>query len=157
MRRPVQVLAKLLRERQLTIAFAESMTCGYLAQQLGNVPKTSEIFLGGIVCYNVAVKSSLLNVPASVIEKYTPESHQVTARLARQLKKRIDADICAAVTGLASPGGSESDTKPVGTVFFALYYRGKLYRLRSRFTGSPQEIKRKAADRFFRFIVRQLG
>jgi nicotinamide-nucleotide amidase len=60
------------------------------------------------------------------------------------LSKLIKADIYAALTGLASEGGSETKNKPVGTVFFCILYKKKLFRSRKLFRGSPLEIKKKA-------------
>ena len=121
-------IVKFLKENNLTIAFAESVTCGLAAHQLSVVKGTSEVLKGSIVCYDEKVKCNLLKVPQSILKKYTAESQQVTEAMTKNLKKLISADIYAAVTGLASDGGSESKSKPVGTVFFSVLFRNKLYK-----------------------------
>ena len=156
MKRPVQILANFLKEKQLTIAFAESMTCGMVAHKVGTVSGTSDFFMGSIICYDEQVKRKLFKVSKELINKYTTESQQVTDALALSLKKIIPADICASVTGLAAPGGSESKSKPVGTVFYSILFKGKMVRLKKKFNGSPLQIRKKACDEFFKFLVLSL-
>jgi len=153
MKRPEQKLFDFLKEQSLTIAFAESMTCGMAAMKVGNVSGTSEAFLGSIVCYDASVKTDLLKVPPQLIKKYTAESQQVTDKMAQLLTKKMRADISAGITGLAAPGGSETKQKPVGTVFISLYLKGKLFRKKKKFNGSPLEIKKKACDELFTFTL----
>jgi nicotinamide-nucleotide amidase len=156
MKRPVQQLADLLKKNNLTIAFAESMTCGMIAHKLGTISGTGDIFPGSIVCYDQKIKIKLFKVKKVLLDKYTAESQQVTDALAVNLKKLITADIHAAITGLASPGGSETKIKPVGTVFFAFTFRNKLFKAKRKFNGSPLEIRKKAVELFFEIINRSL-
>jgi nicotinamide-nucleotide amidase len=65
-------------------------------------------------------------------------------------------DVSAAITGLAAPGGSETKQKPVGTVFISVYFKRKLYRDKKKFNGSPLEIKEKACDEMFIYILNVL-
>ena len=143
-------------EKKLTIALAESVTCGLAAHQLNIVKGTSEIFMGSIICYNEKVKTDLLNINPSMIKKYTAESRQVTDALAKNLPRFIEADVYAAITGLSAPGGSETEDKPVGTIFFSIFYRGKLTRERKVFRGSPLEIKKKACKELFKILIYKL-
>jgi nicotinamide-nucleotide amidase len=152
MKRPIQVLTNFLKDSQLTISFAESMTCGLIAHKFGTISGTSEILSGSIVCYSEEVKIKVLRVNKRLIEMHTAESQQVTDALAKNLKKIISTDIHAALTGLAAPGGSETKTKPVGTVFFSFIYKNKIYRLRKKFNGTPLQVKDKACDELFSFI-----
>ena len=156
MKRPVQQLVARLLDQSLTIAFAESVTCGLAAHMIGSVPNTSEVFMGSIVCYDAAVKKSILKIPDAILKKHSAESAEVTKRLARNLSNHIKADIYLAVTGLAAPGGSESKAKPVGTVFHAMQFRGKIYQQRVRYTGTPLQIKKKAVDGMFAFVIKHI-
>ena len=80
----------------------------------------------------------------------------MTDLLANNLCKIIPADICAAITGLAAPGGSETKIKPVGTVFYSFVFRRKMLKQRKYFKGSPLEIRKKACDYLFKFIIQEL-
>ncbi|MDQ3047375.1 MAG: nicotinamide-nucleotide amidohydrolase family protein [Bacteroidota bacterium] len=152
MQRNSTKLVKLLTEKKLTLALAESMTCGLAAHQLSAVFGTSEVFLGSIVCYTPEMKCQTLGVSPSLIKKHTAESPEVTDLLAISLKKQINASIYAAITGLASRGGSESKNKPVGTVFFSVYYKKKMYRETLLFIGGPLQVRKKACKELYAFI-----
>jgi nicotinamide-nucleotide amidase len=156
MKRPEQILANFLKENKLTIAFAESITCGLAANKLGTINGTSDILSGSIVCYSEEVKIKLLGVDKNLIEKDTAESQTVTDAMALNLSKLIPADIHAATTGLAAPGGSETKSKPVGTVFYSVRFKNKLYKMNKRFYGSPLQVKEKACSELFKFITRKI-
>ena len=49
---------------------AESLTGGLFQSEITSVPGSSDIFTGGFVTYSDAVKTQLLNVPASLIQQY---------------------------------------------------------------------------------------
>lgn len=146
-------LVQTLRQKQLTLALAESVTCGIAAHQLSTCIGTSDVLMGSIVCYSPDVKVSLLGIGERTIARHTPESQAVTDLLARRLKRLISADIYAAVTGLAAPGGSETKQKPVGTVFLSVLYRNKLYKQRVLFRGTPTEIRKKASSALYLLIL----
>ena len=138
----------------MTLAFAESMTCGLAAHSLSSVKGVSEVLIASMVCYHEKAKTGLLRVPSALIKKYTAESQEVTDRMATELAKIVDADICAAITGLAAEGGSETRDKPVGTVFFSIVLNGKLHSYKHRFRGSPLSIRKKSCRFLFRTILK---
>jgi nicotinamide-nucleotide amidase len=156
MKREERILANFLKEHKLKIAFAESMTCGLLAHKLGTVNGTADFFSGSIVCYDPLVKTKLLKIKKRLIERYTCESQQVTDALAFNLRKIIPADVHAALTGLAAAGGSESRSKPVGTVFYSVVLGKRSYKMRKIFKGSPLQIRKRASAYFFKFIYDRL-
>jgi PncC family amidohydrolase len=151
MKRKVNQLVKYLKENELTIALAESMTCGLASHQLSTVKGTSEVLKGSIVCYDEEVKTSLCRVKPSLVKRYTAESQEVTDALAKNLCHCFEADVYAAITGLAAPGASESKAKPVGTVFFSVVYKNELHCLKKVFKGTPLEIKKKACRALYEF------
>lgn len=126
--------------KELTISFVESASTGRLIYDFTSVPDCGQIVKGSIVCYDRTVKESLLKVPAEIIDQYSAESEEVTHLLAEGLKSLIPADIIVAVTGLASPGGSESDGKPVGTMFIHIIIGEKNLKSKLQFEGDPNEI-----------------
>src|ERR1044071_8207943 len=90
---------KVLREKKLRLALAESMTGGMVAEEIAACQGASEVLAGSIVCYTPEVKTGLMRIPKKLVEQFTCESAQVTEALARQLEKLIDADVHAAITG----------------------------------------------------------
>lgn len=144
---------KTLKDKQLTLALAESVTCGLASHKLSTCKGISDVLTGSIVCYTPQVKLNLLKVSKTLINTYTCESTQVTEALAKKLSRLIDADIHAAITGLASAGGTETKKKPVGTIFFSMKYKGKVFNEKMIFKGSPLTIREKACDAFYKFIL----
>ena len=140
--------SKLIADRNLKIAFAESATAGWMASEFSLTPYSGDILLGGIVCYDACIKQELFEVPKRIIDKYTPESAEVTKMLAEGLGKFFKSDIAVAVTGLTTPGGSETPEKPVGTMFIHILLPGRKYcSHREVFTGEPKEIISQAIQR----------
>lgn len=147
-------LVQLLREKNLCLALVESVTCGLASHQLSTCIGTTEVFKGSIVCYAPEVKTTLLKINAALIRKYTAESQQVTDALAARLGSLIEADIYGAITGLAAPGGSESRSKPVGTIFISVMYKGQLHKEKKLFRGTPTEIRKKACLALYKKIIK---
>jgi nicotinamide-nucleotide amidase len=131
--------SQLIADKGLTVAFAESATAGWLCSEFALTPNSGKVLMGGITCY-ASLKESLLKVPHELILRHTPESQEVTDELARRLPALIKADICIGVTGLTTPGGSETPDKPVGTMFVSLLIGRHLISRRWVFKGSCEEI-----------------
>lgn len=147
-----QHLMHSLTRSGLTIALAESVTCGLASCALGSLEGAGEAFKGSIISYGADVKTTLLQVKKELIEKYSAESMEVTEAMAKGLKKIIDADICAAITGLATAGGSETPEKPVGTIFVSARFKSRFISEKKVFSGTPQKIKDDAARFLFSTI-----
>ncbi|MEZ0128632.1 CinA family protein [Flavobacterium sp. LBUM151] len=145
--------SKTIASKEWNIAFAESATAGRLAAEFSMTEKSGDILRGGIVCYEVFVKEQLLNVPHSVIEKYTPESAEVTRILAQQTLKIFNSKIAVGITGLTTPGGSETKEKPVGTMFFHIITPNDKISHREVFNGTPEEIVLQAIDKTAQLIM----
>ncbi|MBK0379256.1 CinA family protein [Mucilaginibacter segetis] len=140
MEQKIAACARALAEKQLTVAFVESATAGWLCSEFALTEQAGEVLQGGITCYDASLKESLLGVPHPLIEIFTPESQEVTDELARGLKHLIPADIAVAVTGLTAPGGSETAEKPVGTMFVSALIRRNLISRRFTFSGNREAI-----------------
>ncbi|MFD2872643.1 CinA family protein [Mucilaginibacter ximonensis] len=140
MERKIELCSKLMADKGMTIAFAESATAGWLCSEFALTEQSGKVLKGGITCYDASLKESLLGVPHETIERFTPESQEVTDELARRLPQLIPADIHVAVTGLTTPGGSETPDKPVGTMFISAMVNSTLHRERKVFSGDCERI-----------------
>jgi nicotinamide-nucleotide amidase len=109
----VERIAELATDREISIATAESLTCGTLSKELGAGPNAADWFVGGVVAYQEPVKFEVLGVD---------EGPVVTAQCAEQMatgaRKLLGADIAVSATGVGGP--DESEGKPAGTVFVAI-------------------------------------
>jgi nicotinamide-nucleotide amidase len=143
------------RARSFHIAVAESCTGGLLAKRLTDTPGSSDVFRGGVVAYDNALKTSLLDVPLELIKRHGAVSEEVARAMALGAARRLDADLTAAVTGIAGPGGGTPD-KPVGTVWFATALQGDVATLRSVIPGSRSEMRARAAQAGLYLLIRRL-
>lgn len=132
--------SKLMAEKGLTVAFAESATAGWLCSEFALTEESGKVLKGGIACYDADLKVSLLHVPQQLIDRFTPESMEVTREMAYRLKDIIPSDIQITVTGLTTPGGSETPEKPVGTMFVFALINGRETSFRKVFKGSCEQI-----------------
>lgn len=149
--------SELLAQHGLTIAFAESATAGFLSFLFSLANRSGEVLKGGITCYDACVKEDVLHVPAALIERFTPESLEVSAAIADSLASMIPATIHVGITGLTKPGGSESPEKPVGTMFTAIKAKNWQVSDRSTFSGNEQQIIAAAASNLCHIIQRKLA
>lgn len=138
------------------IAFAESASAGRMCAEFSMANYSGKILRGGIVCYEVFVKEQFLSVPHIIIEKHTPESAEVTEILAQQAAKLFNSKITVAITGLTTPGGSESEEKPVGTIFLSIITPSKKINHREVFNGPPEEIVLQAIDKTAELIIKSI-
>jgi nicotinamide-nucleotide amidase len=143
----VRECVRLLATHQKRISCAESATAGHFCSSLSLMPESGKILIGGVVCYDADVKTSLLGIPKAFIDEFTPESSEVTKALVESLPKFFDSEVYLAITGLVSPGGSETPEKPVGTIFIHAKIDDKYYSVRQVFSGSPEQIVLQAVNR----------
>lgn len=135
-----------LKDKGLTVALAESCTGGLLASEFVKATGSSDVLQGSLVVYQPEAKMDLLGVKKKTLDLYTAESQQVTNEMVMGLKKKLNASIYIANTGLAGNGASESKEKPVGTVFVSFLYDGKAEEFRVQFDGDPESIRKKTVD-----------
>ena len=123
-----------------TIATAESCTGGWIAKVLTDIAGSSDVFGYGIVSYSNPAKTTLLNVPAPVIEARGAVSEEVVGWMAQGARQLSAADWAVAVSGIAGPGGGSED-KPVGTVWFAWAGPGETLTDKQVFDGSRDAVR----------------
>ena len=113
------LVGRLLADKQLTLATAESFTGGKIAELITSVPGASAYFLGSIVSYATSIKEGVLDVPSSLIEKHSVVSAEVAQAMAENVRTKMKADYALATTGNAGPTKGDSDAD-IGTVYIAL-------------------------------------
>jgi nicotinamide-nucleotide amidase len=135
-----EVVARVLTENRATIAVAESCTGGLVAEHLTNVPGSSSYFLGGVVCYSNDLKTSMVGVPAELIEAKGAVSSEVALALADGIRKRTGATLGIGITGIAGPGGGTPE-KPVGLVHIGIADERGPREKAIRFPGDRERIR----------------
>ena len=116
-------VVRLLAEKRLTLATAESCTGGLISCRVTDVPGASAVFTHGFVTYANAAKVSLLGVPPADLDAHGAVSEPVARRMAEGALASSGADIAVAVTGIAGPDGGTPE-KPVGTAWIGLAAKG---------------------------------
>jgi nicotinamide-nucleotide amidase len=109
------VIGKLLKERDETVAIAESLTGGELGQRITAVSGSSVYFRGGFMTYTDEMKHKLLGVDEATLKEHTAVSAEVAMQMAEGARIRTGATYGLATTGEAGPESSTG--APVGTVF----------------------------------------
>ncbi len=112
-------VAGMLREREWTIAVAESCTGGELAARLTGPAGASEYVAGGMVVYSNEAKVALAGVDPELIEEHGAVSELLARALSEGVRVRMGVDVGVGVTGVAGPGGG-TEAKPVGLVWLSV-------------------------------------
>jgi len=150
-------VVRLLREKGLKLATAESCTGGLIANRITNVPGASEVFTHGWVTYANEAKSSQLGVPMETIDANGAVSEPVARAMAEGALRESGADIAISVTGIAGPSGG-TEEKPVGTAWLALAAKDtatialKVYHPRNR-KDFKQAVSQSALELVRRHVV----
>ena len=113
------VLGRLLTQQKKTIATAESLTGGKIAQILSAVPGASHYFKGSVVSYATETKISVLGLSEELIKEHSAVSAEVAKEMAIAIKRIMKTDYAIATTGNAGPSKGDSNAE-IGTVFIAL-------------------------------------
>ena len=137
----IDVVGRLLLEKHITIACAESCTGGLFAGALTDTAGISEVFARGYVTYSAEAKEAELGVKPETIDAYGIVSPQVAGEMAAGLAAKTGADLCISVTGIAGPGGGSED-KPVGLAYIGLSYKGKVQTVKSYYRNVSRKWNR---------------
>lgn len=150
-------VGRMLRDRGLTLAIAESCTGGMIGAMVTSVPGSSEYLLLDAVTYSNAAKHDLLGVDLELMRHHGAVSEEVAAAMADGARSRADADLAVSVTGIAGPGGG-TDAKPVGTVWFGLAQRGAPTTTRTvKLAGDRERIRTLASYVALKMVAEAAG
>jgi nicotinamide-nucleotide amidase len=112
------VVGELLKNRHATLAVAESVTGGLLAQRITSVPGSSTYFLGGFLTYSNKMKTELLGVSEETLQLHGAVSKETAEAMALGARRRTGSTFALSITGEAGPEPIEN--VPVGTVYVGL-------------------------------------
>ncbi|QLH74347.1 MAG: CinA family protein [Methanomassiliicoccales archaeon] len=152
---PEQELGRILREKRLTIAIAESVTGGLVGDIVTNVPGSSRYFEGAITTYSDGSKIKLLKVKEATLRCYGAVSEECAREMAEGVREAFGASIGISVTGIAGPTGATFG-KPVGLVCFAYCNGPVCITEKKTFSGGRMDIKRAAAEHLISFALEAL-
>ena len=139
----------------LKIAVAESCTGGMLGSRLTAVPGSSDVFLGGIIAYDNAVKQEQLGERDETLRAVGAVSDEVARDMAVGVRARFHSAIGVGITGVAGPTGG-TEEKPVGLVYIAVDIRGDVTSFGGRLIGDRAEVRFRATQLALEMIRRAL-
>lgn len=139
------VLVRLLKDKNLKIATAESCTGGLIGTKIVNVSGASNVYAYGYITYSDDAKCETLGVSRESIEKYTAVSDVVAMEMANGARVISGADIAVSVTGYAGPYDLKDE--PKGLVYIGCSTAKETKAYEFRFSGNRQKIRENAAVR----------
>lgn len=148
-------LAQKLMSLKWMMATAESCTGGLIAAQCTDLPGSSQWFDRGFVTYSNAAKTDLLGVSPALILEHGAVSEPVACAMALAAVYRSQSKVSVAVTGIAGPDGG-SQSKPVGTVWFAWCVNGLVYSEMRQFSGDRQLVRQATATWGLQGLIERL-
>lgn len=113
------VVGQLLKERQETLAIAESCSGGLTSSRITDIPGSSDYMLGAVVAYSNESKIAILKVKSETLERNGAVSEPTAKEMAEGVRSVFNAHWGIATTGISGPSGGTSE-KPVGLVYLAV-------------------------------------
>ena len=143
------VVGELFKQRNLTLATAESCTGGLIGDMITNVPGSSAYYLLGVISYSNRAKERVLGVNDETLRRHGAVSAPVVEEMLKGVLNLSGADCGLAVSGIAGPDGGTKD-KPVGTVYISVGCRDA--RLTRRFHFDADRHGNKLWFKFFKYF-----
>lgn len=150
-----EVIARLLKERGLSLAVAESCTGGKICDRLTNISGSSAYLERGVVTYSNGAKVEILKVSEDMIASKGAVSLEVVRQMAEGVKSTAGTDLGLAVTGILGPTGAVPG-KPVGLVFVGICDEKICTAKEFRFSDNRIINKEKASQAALDFLRRHL-
>ena len=150
-----ETIGKLLLDKNLKLATAESCTGGLISEKVTQVAGSSEYFLGGVVSYANDVKQNILKVDAEILNTVGAVSEETAIAMAKGVLNLLGADVAISITGIAGPGGGSED-KPVGLTYIGFASKDKEICEKRIFFGDRDKIRANAATYALNFLRRKL-
>ena len=115
----IERLVQILKNRNMTIATAESCTGGLLGKSITDVSGSSAVYPGGVISYCNRIKHEVLGVEQALLDRLGPVSMAVAQQMAAGVRRTVGADVGVGITGIAGPNSDETG-RPVGLVYIGV-------------------------------------
>ena len=88
------------------VVTAESLTGGMISAALTSIPGASEWFERGFVTYTNQAKHEMLDVPQSILDRFSAVSTQTVSQMLEGAIRHSNATMAVAASGIAGPDGT---------------------------------------------------
>ena len=119
------VVGNLLKQRNQTVATAESCTGGFIGHLLSKHAGSSKFYTGGIISYDNRIKTEFLEVPTTILQTVGAVSKEAVEQMAIAVRAKMNTDYSISVSGIMGPSG-QTDEKPLGMVWVGVANRERV-------------------------------
>ena len=146
-------LNKILQEKRLTLAFAETLTGGYLSTSFTAVSGSSRFLEMSLIAYSDSAKIKHLKVDPKILKMHGPASPECAIAMAQGLQLTHPTDIALSMTGNAGPQDSKLGA-PTGKVFIAIADRAQRTTLvETTLNGGRKHVRRLAVQSALELLI----
>ncbi len=153
-----QVIVQLFKQKEITLATAESCTGGLFSNMITSHTGSSAIFAGGFCCYTNRAKHVQLGIPLELLEGPDAPgaiSPEVAAMMAERAMDVLHTDYGISFTGVAGPDAAEG--KPPGLIYIGISGRNQPTIVETlQLSGSREMIKLRACRTGFYQLWRRI-
>ncbi|MEI6089113.1 MAG: CinA family protein [bacterium] len=150
-----EMVKKIIADKNITIAVAESCTGGLLGSFITSISGSSKIFKGGIISYSNDIKINILKVDEQIISSFGAVSRECAEAMANNVREIFDVDYSISITGIAGPDGG-SEEKPVGTVWLACSDKFGVEAVLCNFSGDREQIRHSAVEKAIHILYSKI-
>lgn len=149
-------IAHILNQKNETLSLAESCSGGAIAEHITAEAGASTFFLGSIIPYKTELKTKILGVPASLIEKHSVVSIEVAESMASNCRKLFNTDYSVATTGIAGPTKGDGEDE-IGTVCIAIASPNGIISEKFSFGNDRYRVIEKTINKAFEMLLKEIS
>lgn len=145
-----------LQHQQRFLSVVESCTGGAIAGDITILQGASSYFKGGMVAYATQIKTDVLGVDPTLIEKHSVVSQAVAQAMALKSNTVFGSQYAIATTGVAGPKTTDSSAS-VGTVCIAIASPRGVFSQEFNFGNSRERVIKKATNKAFEMLLKEIS
>lgn len=145
-----------LQHQQRFLSVVESCTGGAIAGEITILQGASSYFKGGMVAYATQIKTDVLGVNPTLIEKHSVVSQAVAQAMALKSNTVFGSQYAIATTGVAGPKTTDSSAS-VGTVCIAIASPRGVFSEEFNFGNSRERVIKKATNKAFEMLLKEIS
>ncbi len=155
MKKELEEIVNILKNKNETITMAESCTGGRVAAAFTSIAGVSSVFDGAVVTYANEIKEEWLGVSREILSEHGAVSKECVDQMLSGAIKMSHANHSIAISGVAGPDGGTPD-KPVGTVYIGVLVNGVKTIQKYHFEGDREDIQDSATKKSIELFLKKI-